>query len=416
MTEAKGWKKFLYQWGGGTAVFFTAIHFCHDIATGLMSAMLPLVRKDLGLNYLDSSLLVAVYAIISGGAQVLGGWLGDKAKRNVVVAIGLGGVGLAALGVGMSPTYSTILFFMSIMGIFGGFYHPAATSLLTGYFDSRRRGSVIGLHLLGGTIGFTAGPVVGGLIGAALGWRFSFIFLGIPALIAVPIVIKRFIPRDQPESVKNEKGGDETTERAEDLRLFTVIRPLLAITLLAILTHLIAGASLAFVPLYLVDKHRVDPAYAAMLFALIRGGGMFGSLFGGWLSDRWGRKNTVVMALAATGPLFYLITWLSFNPALMVVFVVFGAIMSTRQSAIQTLLMDRTPPQLRSMVYGIYFGLSQEGMSVTQPIVGQFMDLFGIVQVFHVLAIGSIALSVLVLFWAKMTRDNCRVAGHDNSP
>jgi len=376
-----------------------------------MSAMLPLVRKDLGLNYLDSSLLVAVYAIISGGAQVLGGWLGDRARRNVVVAIWLGGVGLAALGVGMSPTYAAILFFMSIMGIFGGFYHPSATSLLMGYFDSARRGSVIGLHLLGGTIGFTAGPVLGGLIGAALGWRFSFIVLGIPALLAVPVVIKRFTPRDQSGPMKKMESVDGSAAGEERPRLLAVIRPLLTITLLAILTHLIAGASLAFVPLYLVDKHHVDPAYAAMLFALIRGGGMFGSLFGGWLSDRWGRKNTVVMALAATGPLFFLITWLPFSLAMMVVFVLFGAIMSTRQSAIQTLIMDRTPPQLRSMVYGIYFGLSQEGMSVTQPIVGQFMDLFGIVKVFHVLALGSIALSVLVLFWARMTKDKFQVKG-----
>ncbi len=53
-------------------------------------------------------------------------------------------------------------------------------------------------------------------------------------------------------------------------------------------------------------------------------------------------------------------------------------------------------------------------MSVAQPIAGQFMDLFGIVQVFYALAIGSIVLSVLVLFWAKMTRDNYQVASHDN--
>jgi FSR family fosmidomycin resistance protein-like MFS transporter len=415
LTEQRGWKKFVHQWGGGNAVFFTTIHFCHDMATGLMSAMLPLVRKDLGLNYLETSLLVAVYAIISGAAQIPGGWLGDRAKRNIVAAIGLGGVGLAALGVSVSPTYLIILVFMAVMGIFGGFYHPSATSLLTGYFESGRRGSVIGLHLLGGAIGFTAGPVLGGIIGAALGWRFSFVLLSIPALIAAPIVIKRFTPRDQPELFKKAKAGDGTTLQEEKPRLLTVIRPITAITLLAILTHLIAGAGLAFIPLYLVDKHHVDPAHAAMLLGLIRGGGMFGSLLGGWLSDRWGRKNTVVMALAATGPLFYLITWLPFNPALMVVFVVFGAMMLTRQSAIQALLMDRTPPQLRSTVFGIYFGLSQEGMSVAQPIAGQFMDLFGIVRVFYALAIGSIVLSVLVLFWAKMTRDNCQVASHDNS-
>ena len=380
------------------------------MATGLMSAMLPLVREDLGLNYLESSLLVAVYAIISGVAQIPGGWLGDRAKRNVVAAIGLGGVGLTALGVSVSPTYFAILVFMAMMGIFGGFYHPSAASLLTSYVESGRRGSALGLHLLGGTIGFTAGPVLGGIIGAALGWRFSFVFLSIPALIAVPIVIKRFTPRDQPESVRKGTASDGAAVHEGKPRLITVIRPIAAITTLAILVHLIAGASLAFIPLYLVDKHHVGPAHAAMLLGLIRGGGMFGSLLGGWLSDRWGRKSTVVLALATTGPLFYLITWLPFNPALMVAFVAFGTIMLTRQSAIQALLMDRTPPQFRSTIFGIYFGLSQEGMSVTQPVAGQFMDVFGIVQVFHVLAIGSIALSVLSLFWAKMTRDNTRTA------
>jgi FSR family fosmidomycin resistance protein-like MFS transporter len=415
LTEHSGWKTFTHQWGGGNAAYFTTIHFCHDMATGLMSAMLPLLRKDLELNYLETSLLVAVYSIISGAAQIPGGWLGDRAKRNVVAAIGLGGVGLAALGVSVSPTYSVILMFMAMMGVFGGFYHPSATSLLTSFFESGRRGTAIGLHLLGGTIGFTAGPVLGGIIGAALGWRFAFVLLSIPALVAVPIVIKKFTPRDQPELVKKAKAGDGPGVHEGKPRLLTVIRPVAAITLLAILVHLVAGASLAFIPLYLVDKHHVDPAYAAMLLGLIRGGGMFGSLFGGWLSDRWGRKNTVVMALAATGPLFYLITWLPFNPALMIVFVVFGAMMLTRQSAIQALLMDRTPARLRSTIFGIYFGLSQEGMSVTQPVVGQLMDLFGIVQVFHLLAIGSIALSVLVLIWAKMTRDNYRAASHDNS-
>lgn len=75
----------------------------------------------------------------------------------------------------------------------------------------------------------------------------------------------------------------------------------------------------------------------------------------------------------------------------------------------------RAPPRLRSTVFGIYFGLSQEGMSVSKPVAGQFMDLCGIGQVFHALIVGGIALSLLVLLWAKMSRDNYRAASHDNS-
>ena len=59
--------------------------------------------------------------------------------------------------------------------------------------------------------------------------------------------------------------------------------------------------------------------------------------------------------------------------------------------------MDNTPPQLRGMVFGIYFGLSMEGASILQPVAGYFMDIFGIVSVFQVIAIMSIALSLLSL-------------------
>ena len=129
-----------------------------------MTALLPLVREGLRLNYLESGILVSAYTIVSGISQFPMGWLGDRAKRSVVAAIGLGGVGLAAIGAGSSPSYYFMLAFMVVMGIFGGAYHPSATSLLTGYFESGRRGSVIGLQMLVGSIGFTVGPVLGGFI------------------------------------------------------------------------------------------------------------------------------------------------------------------------------------------------------------------------------------------------------------
>ena len=59
--------------------------------------------------------------------------------------------------------------------------------------------------------------------------------------------------------------------------------------------------------------------------------------------------------------------------------------------------MDSTPQQLRGIVFGIYFGLSMEGASMLQPVVGHFMDTFGIVEVFYIIALISVALSLVVL-------------------
>lgn len=397
MPEFRNLRKVLHQWGGTTATFFGYTHLSHDLCTGLLVALLPLIRAGLGLSYLQSGLLLSAYTITSGLSQFPGGWLGDRVSRKIVIAIGLGGVSLAALAVGLSTAYYPLLVVLIIMGIFAGAYHPSATSMLSGYFEEAKRGKVIALHMVGGSIGFAIGPVLGGLIGGTLGWRFAFIILGIPALVAAPLVLKKF--RQQERVSGGEPVSPASTRDGAPAKptLGQVLRPVAAITALAILTQLVAGSAMAFIPLYLVDKHNVAPAHAAMLLGVIRGGGIAGSLFGGWLSDKWRRKNAIFLALVATGPILYLLTILPFNPALMVGFVLLGLVMYMRSATIQVHLMDSTPPQLRATVFGIYFGLGMEGMSLVQPVAGHFMDIFGITQVFHIIALISIALSLVVL-------------------
>ena len=119
MPEFRHLKQVYHQYGGGTAAFFTYTHFSHDLTTGLMVALLALVREDLGLSYLESGLLISAYSIVSGISQFPMGWLGDRMKRNVVAALGLGGVALSAIAVSLSPSYHLMLVFMVIMGIFG---------------------------------------------------------------------------------------------------------------------------------------------------------------------------------------------------------------------------------------------------------------------------------------------------------
>ena len=394
------------QWGGIPATLFSYTHGSHDQCTGLLVAMLPFIRTDLGLSYLQAGLLLSAYSITSGASQFLGGWLGDRTSRYLVIAIGLCGVGFTALAIGLSSAYYPLLAILVVMGFFSGAYHPSAASMISGKFEVARRGKAIAIHMLGGSIGFTIGPVLGGIIAGTLGWRSAYIILCIPTLLAVAVVLKVF-KKWEHESIE-ESGIDApvtydglTEVKTEKLSLIQVLRSLAVIVILAIIIQLIAGAALAFVPLFLVDKYSVVPAYAAMLMGIIRGGGVIGSLFGGWLSDRWGRENAITLAFVATGPLLLLLTVLPVNFALVVVFILFGLVMQMRQSTVQPFLMDRTPHYLRATVFGIYFGLGMEGQSFAQPAIGYLIDIFGVVDIFQIIAFVSVVLSLAAFFLIK---------------
>ena len=394
------------QWGGSTATFFTYTHFSHDLCAGLLAALLPLIKISLGLNYFQSGLLLAAYTITSGLSQFPGGWISDRVRPQVVIGVGLGGIGLASLAVGLSPSYYPMLAIFIIMGIFAGGYHPSAVTLLSAYYAADKRGKVIALHMMGGSIGFALGPMLGGLIAGLMSWRYAFFAMAVPALVAVPLVFKK-LRRRSPEERGRDAGktfsaadyGVNRPPRQPDI--LSVLRPIAIIISLAILIQLLGGTVMAFFPIYLVDKLGVTPTAASLLIGITRGGGILGSLIGGWLSDRWGRKPTIFMTLAATGPVLYLLTRLDYSAGMIVVMIVFGVFMYMRQATVQPFLMDSVPATMRGTIFGIYFGLGMEGMSLLQPVAGFFMDRFDITSVFNVIALSTVALSVLTLLLMK---------------
>ncbi|MBL7126175.1 MAG: MFS transporter [Dehalococcoidales bacterium] len=394
------------QRGWGTAMLFTYTHLSHDLCSGLLSALLPLIKEGLGITYLQSGFLLSAYTITSGLSQIPCGWLGDRIRKNIILAVGLGGVGLATLAIGLSPSYYPMIAVLIIMGLFSGGYHPSAVPILSGYYEEARRGRVIALHMVGGSIGFSIGPLLGGLIAEHLGWRFAFIILSLPALCAVPLIIKKFaiieklagiISSQQPV----DKRQVQTQTGTHKMSIGEVLRPLAIILSLCVTMQLIAGVAMSFAPLYLVGRHGIAPAFAAVLVGIMRFGGISGSLLGGWLSDRWGRKQAIFVSLVGTGPVLYLITVLPYNAGLIVVLILFGMSRYMTQATMQPYLMSRTPPYIRGIIFGIYFGLGMEGQSLILPVAGHFMDIYGITSVFAVIAMVSAGLSLVTLLLAK---------------
>jgi MFS family permease len=398
-------KSAVNQWGGGTSLFFCYTHLSHDMTTGLLIAMLPFIRQDMDLNYFQAGLLVSAYSVTSGISQIFGGWVGDRIKRRwITITMGLVGVGLSGFAAGLMPTFITLVIAMVVMGIFAGAYHPSAVPALSSLFQDRR-GKAIGLHMIGGSIGFGIGPFIGTAIAASLNWHWAFVILCIPALLAglsVALWLRKIepaVPDQTPTVLQSNTGPSDTGPAIPTLR--QVLKSVAPVVILVVIVTFTSGSLLPFLPLYLVDNRGLTPTMAAIWTSVIRASGIIGSLLGGWLSDRWGNRRTVLLSIISIGPVILLFTTMNYFAALAILMIAIGILWAMRETAVQTYLMGKTPLKLHGIVFGIYFGIGMQGQSLLQPVYGGLMDMAGIANVFLIVALISVATSIVTIFLAR---------------
>ena len=138
--------KILRSWGGSTTAFFAYTHLSHDLCPALIVPLMPFIKADFGLSYLQSGLLFSAFAITSGLSQFVGGWLGDRISPRLVASMGLGGVGIATIAIGLTAAYYPLLVALVVLGTLYGAYHPSAISMLSRYTNAESRGKVIGVY------------------------------------------------------------------------------------------------------------------------------------------------------------------------------------------------------------------------------------------------------------------------------
>lgn len=381
------------QWGGKFAFFFTYLHASHDITTGLLPALLPFIYTDLHLNYLQAGFLVTAFSMAAGLSQLLGGWLSDRISKKNAITIGLGGVGLSCIIISFSPSFHYLVGALIILGVFAGFYHPSSISALTTHFPANQRGKVVNLHMLGGGFGFAIGPLIGAVIASRLNWHFAYLFLGLPALVAAVLAFTRL----KLTPVKLSRDLSASQAKGQKIGVWQVFKPAIGVIAISVVMQLISIPLMSFVSLFLVDVHHLSDTAGSMWVTIIRFGGLAGNIIGGWLTDKWGRRNMIFLILVMLGPVILLITKLPFGFGLGAILILFGWLMTMRETTTQTILMDNSPPELRATIVGIYFSIGQQGSSIIQPVAGNYMDTIGILDVFSFMAYLSVGFSILAL-------------------
>src|SRR5215212_4619625 len=175
--------------GARTALFLLlAINLFNYIDRQILAALEPDIRAtffaadDVNAMTKTGLLGVAFFVTYMVSAPILG-LLADRISRWLIIGVAVTLWSLASGGSGLAATFAILFVTRIFVGIGEGGYGPAAPTILADLFPIETRGRIMAIFCAAIPVGSALGYVIGGLIGAHLGWRWAFYLVAPPGLL-----------------------------------------------------------------------------------------------------------------------------------------------------------------------------------------------------------------------------------------
>jgi len=162
-----------------------------DVA--IVNVALPSIQADLHFSQANLQWVISAYAILFGGALLLGGRLADLLGRRRLFMAGLALFTVSSLLCGLAWSEESLIGFRALQGLGGALLAPAALSLLmTTFTEGRERNLALGIYGAASGSGAAAGVLVGGLLTSYLSWSWIFFInvpVGLAAIALAPVLL-----------------------------------------------------------------------------------------------------------------------------------------------------------------------------------------------------------------------------------
>jgi FSR family fosmidomycin resistance protein-like MFS transporter len=350
----------------GMAVISSA-HALADCCQGAVPALLPFLIAEHGWSYATASSLMLAALLASSAVQPLFGHLADRRSMAWLmpagVLAGTVGVALAAVAPSFWLAFAAVVF----AGLGIAAVHPEG-SRFANYLSGTRRATGMSVFSLGGNVGFALGPV---LVTPAVLW------LGLPgalllilpgALVAAGVA--REMPRlatFRPSAVGERRPG---AEGRDDWPAFS--RLALVITSRTFLFY----GMVTFIPLYFVDVlHRSESAGGTALTVYLVGGAV-GTMLGGTLADRFGRRPVLIGSLVLCVPL--MLAFLAAPAAIATPLLLVAGAATVATFSVTVVMGQEYLPSRIGVASGVTLGLAIGLGGMAAPVLGLIADAHGL--------------------------------------
>src|SRR5437016_12528168 len=180
--------------GWSALALIVTAQFMVILDVAIVNVALPSIKTDLGFSETSLQWVISAYAIIFGGALLLGGRLADILGRRRMFVTGLALFAASSLLCGIAWSEGSLIAFRGVQGLGGALLAPAALSLLmTTFNEGRDRNLDLGIYGAASGSGAAAGVLHGGVLTSYLSWPWIFFInipVGIAAIALAPLLLE----------------------------------------------------------------------------------------------------------------------------------------------------------------------------------------------------------------------------------
>lgn len=399
-------KQYFKELFPGLVPLFLTAHFMHHVPGFIIQSLLPSIRDYFNLDYYRIGWLPGAYNIAYGLSNLPAGWLsGNRIAPRLLIVIGVLGVAIFALFIGLSLNYIMILLALLLTGILGGGYHPSASPILADTVAAEKRGQVLGMHQVGGTLANFLTPLLTAAIITLLGiymptsstWRGPFIILSIPTIIFgiyLYVILKRRRLGDTPQQVQTESFSIRINARG-------YIRRMIAFVTLGTAVQTFVFSSMSFITLIVVDLYGGSEQAGAAFLALAHFSGLWAGPLGGYISDRIGKVPVMLTVSLTAGPIISLLGIGTYWWLLPILLLAMGTCMYVAMPVTEVYIISNARQKNRSTILGVYYAASRGGPGLLLIVMGKLMDQYSFSTTFALVGAALFAITLLcsLLLW-----------------
>jgi FSR family fosmidomycin resistance protein-like MFS transporter len=386
----------------GTALrVLAAVSFCHflnDLIQAMLPAIYPLLKASYALDFAQIGLITLVFQLTASLLQPVVGTYTDRNPLPYSLAIGMGCTLLGLLLLAHAA-YPALLLAAALIGTGSSVFHPES-SRIARLASGGRHGFAQSFFQVGGNLGTAAGPLLAAFIVLPNG-QASVAWFAIAALIAITLLVR--------------VGSWYKTHRVARAQAHAMRAPALpqrqivlaiGVLLMLIFSKYFYLASLnTYYTFYLMERFGLTAQNAQIHLFLFLGSVALGTLVGGPVGDRIGRKYVIWASILGVLPFTLALPhadlfWTS------VLSIVIGLILSSAFSAILVYAQELLPGKV-GMIAGLFFGFAFGMGGLGAALLGELADAKGIEYVYQLCAFLP-AIGLLAVFLPNLRQ---RTAG-----